>query len=197
MNGYRHWVTPWLEEPPYVPDANAVAGVVADLLEAGWIQRRPAAPHDEATPFYYSSFPRVAHESSVRSGDPRFDLAKTSDLVIRAFHCRSITVMVTDHLLVAPTTEALQSHVTCAECGEALLADGEPEMSRIVPDSCASCAAAVVRSRFRDLSCFRFALVIEPWYPPARADVAVDPALLGLLARRSGHSFKEAGDHGS
>jgi hypothetical protein len=173
MSGYSHWVTPKLEGPPQVPDARAVDAIVADLLEAGWIQLCPTAPYNAAMPFYYASFPGTAAEASARPGDPRFDISEAPDLTIRASHCRSVTVMVTDHLLLAPTAVALETRVACPLCGAALLPEGEAGMSRLIPDTCVTCAAPVALATFGDLSCFRFALVVEPWYPPTRGGVVI------------------------
>jgi hypothetical protein len=197
MSGYSQWITPSLAGFGYFPDPAALAAIVNDLAEAGWIQRRQIEGYDEAMPSYYGSFPGIADESSARRGAPQSDVSAVSDRAIRASHVRSITMMVTDHLLVAPTDQAREANVRCPGCGDALLPEYEPGMSRIVPDSCPSCEAIVGLSSFRDLSCFRFAVTIETWYPPAGVGVGVDSILLSLLSKHAGHAFKEAGQHSS
>jgi hypothetical protein len=192
---YEHWITPTLAGAQHVPDAAEVAALVDDLVDARWITRWPSGPYDEAMPSFYATFPGSFADSEVRAGDPRCDLSRAVGSVIQASHCRSITVMVTDTLLIAPTTEAQNTSVACSDCGAQLLPGAEPRMSRRVPDTCQNCETRVDLSVFSHLPVFRFALILEPWFSPASPKVAVHPDLLLLLGRRTGCQFKEAGQH--
>jgi hypothetical protein len=190
---YEHWIAPTLAGAQHVPDATEIAALVDDLVHARWIRLCPTGPYDEAMPFYHAIFPGVFQDSEVRAGDRRYDLSLPPASVIEASHCRSVTVMVTDTLLVAPTTEALNTNVACSDCGALLLPSAEPGMSRRAPDTCQNCGTGVDLSVFSHLPVFRFALILEPWFPPGNQRVAVHPELLSLLGRRTGCQFKEAG----
>jgi len=97
-------------------------------------------------------------------------------------------MMVTDTLLIAPAAEV---RLACHRCGRALVLSARPDMSQLPPQNCESCGAAFDPLRSADLPLFRFALMIELWYPPARADLVVDPRLLSLLREETGRSFRE------
>jgi hypothetical protein len=68
----------------------------------------------------------------------------------------------------------------------------EPDTSQLAPVECASCGAAIDLRQMSALPLFRFAVVIDFWYPPARADITVDRDLLILLSRETARSFREA-----
>ena len=186
------WLTPTLSEFPRVLAAKATAAVISELLESGWMQLCPTGPYNEEMPFFYASFPGISDEASVRPGDPSFDVSITPDRVVRPTHCRSVTVMVTDTLLVAPTTAARKLNVPCQTCGRPLLEiSGDPMRSRVVPDSCPSCGGHVSVASFRKLPAFRFAVILELWYPPRGRRAVVDPTLLALLERHAGQPLRE------
>ena len=195
MSEYGHWVIPEIEGAQHVPNADAVAGIVEALVAAGWIRMGPSSPYDSTLPFYYASFPGSSEIAQVRAGDSSFDLSVASEPVIRHSHCRNMTVMVTDTLLVAPTAEAQKANVACARCGKAQLPEAEPDKSRPVPADCPSCGSAVNIADFRGLPLFRFALVIELWFPQARRDLTADPQLLRLLRHHTGYSFEVAAQY--
>lgn len=187
MSDYSHWVIPTAGDREYVPDEKTLAGIVSRLQKAGWITIVNTSPYDP-TGFYMSSFPGPSDLADVKIKDPRYDLSAATEPVIRPSHCRSVTVMVTDTLLVAPTADA---QVACSRCGEALLLAAEPGTSRRAPEECASCGAAIDARQLSELPLFRFAIVIELWHPPGRADLTVDPELLILLRTETGRSFRE------
>ena len=191
---YIHWVVPDAKNVWFVPDAAQVTRLVESLVRAGWMRIGPGSPYDANGPFLYSSYLGTANSADVRPGDPRFDLAATGDGVIRPSHCESLTLMVTDALLVAPTTNAHAANPLCRVCGARLLPEPEPERSRLVPTACAGCGLVIDATDLLDLPIFRFALVIETWFPPKpETSVSLDPKLRVLLESETGHVFKTDG----
>ena len=190
VDRYRYWVVPETDGAQYVPDADTVAKIV-DLAKRGWLVEGPRAPYDPDRPFYYSTFPGPSDAAEVQPGDARFDLAAAPEPVIRRSRCREITVMVTYPVLVAPTARAQLADVRCAGCGEPLLPAAQAGKSRLVPPDCPACANVVTLSDFGSLPLFRFAVILELWYPPpAGTAPSVDPDLLALLKDHTGHSFR-------
>lgn len=188
---YRHWIVPVSTGAEYVPDAAKVAQVVDSLEKSGWIKGGPRPPYDPDGPFYYSTFPGPSDSAEVQPGDGHFDVAAAPEPVIRRSHCREITVMVTYPVLVAPTARAQLADVRCAGCGEPLLPAPETGTSRAVPPDCPACGAGVTLSDFGSLPLFRFALIIELWFPPRAGMVlSVDGDLFRLLEDQTGHSFR-------
>lgn len=188
----RHvqWVVPAAEGAEYVPDASTVGKIVSELAASGWIREGPSSQYEPDPPFYYSTFLGVADESEVRRGDARFDVSLSPNGVIRQSHCQTITLMVTDTLLVAPTANAQATRLRCSTCREPLLAHVEAEKSRVVPSLCQECGAVVKAADLAGFPLFRFAVVIELWFPPMATTVlSIDPDLLAMLKRQTGFSF--------
>jgi hypothetical protein len=190
VSSYYHWLIPTLEEVPYVPSKDTVTAIVSALAQQGWIEPSAVAEYDEVRPFCYSRFPGPA----LVAGAAGVASSAFADRVIRRSGCRSIAVMVTDHLLVAPTDEASTIVIACT-CGLPLLPVGEPGMSRLVPDRCDRCNAPAALSLFRRLPCFRFSVVVEPLLTPATQSVMMEPAFVELLSRYTGRAFRQAGEH--
>jgi len=187
--GYCHWVTPASKSHEYVPDADTVSRIVSRLAETGWIKLAANSPYDPILPFYYAPFPGCGSARHAKDADTTDSGQAPSDGMILRSHCRQVTILVTDTLLVTPTVEA---RISCSHCGGSLLPAGPPDISKRMPDDCASCGAIVGRSDLDALPLFRFALVVEPFYSPGPGPLAIDASLLEFLRAETGQSFRES-----
>ena len=188
LSDYSHWIIPTFEDREYAPDVDDVTGIVSSLRHAGWIKAEATEGDNWSPPSYYGTFPGCSNFANLVKNDPRYDLSLT-DRVIRASHCQSISVMVTDTPLVAPVVEA---RAICQRCGQALVVFTDPDVSQRASERCAWCKGSIAAQQLSGLPVFRFAVVIELWFPPARDDLTVDSDLLGLLRKETGRSFREA-----
>lgn len=179
-----HWVVPVADGAQYVPDTDAVAGIVEGLARSQWLRWEPRPPYGPDRPFYYSTF-----DGTSDSAEP-----VAADMVIRRSHCKKIGVMVTDILLVAPTARAHAADLRCSTCGASILEVAVKGKSRLVPSACPACGAMVRPRDLGTLPVFRFAVWIELWCPRnADTVLSVDPGLLRLLGEHTGYTFRDEG----
>jgi hypothetical protein len=200
---YYLWVTPSEgQDASYVPSPDVLTALLGDLADSKWIA--PDRPFSAMVgPPYVAHFHGAAVAESVRPGDPRFDMAEVTlaDPTLRATHFRSVSVLVTESIRLAPTVDAAEIEVACAECGASPFPSDEDDEdswgdgSRPFPGSCPDCGVDLSPADYGHLPLYRFALRLEPWYATARGGLRADTGLLKLLRRRTGIDFDAAGQY--